>query len=191
PGGAGPSPACPVPAPERARSEPHAIADAGGEELLVRVLKQRPDPPRQLLGSAVAGVPVADPHRSLVRPLEPRDEADHGGLTGTVAAQQRHTLARGDVERHVSQRRHGAVREAHAVETQDRNHRHRRSAWATVRGYGPGRPLVRQTVATLVPSPASQAATSASRSGGPTARMAPSSSHTTRPPTSGEASRGR
>src|SRR5205823_8670081 len=37
----------PFPHSERARSETHVIADAGGEELLVRVLKQRPDPPRR------------------------------------------------------------------------------------------------------------------------------------------------
>src|SRR2546421_5143658 len=178
-----------LPHAKRSRSKAHVLADGAREELLVRVLEYRPDPPRQLLRDAVTGIPVADPHRSLARSLEPRDEADHGGLAGAVLAQQRDALPRGDGERQAVQHRYGAVGESHAVEAQGRNHRQRRTAWATVRGYGPGSPLAPQTVATLVPSPASQAATSASSSGVPTARTVPSSSHTTRSATSGRASR--
>src|SRR5947208_16885733 len=75
-----------LPHAKRSGSEPHTLADGAGEELLVRVLEYRPDPPRQLLREAVTGIPVADPHRSLARSLEPRDEADHGGLAGAVLA---------------------------------------------------------------------------------------------------------
>ena len=130
----GPSLHLPLPHTERARSEAHVVADGAGEELLVRVLEHRCDPPRQLLRDAAAGVPVADPHRSLVRPLEPGHEADHGRLAGAVAPQKRDALARGDGERKVLERRHRAVGEAHALETQGRNHCHRCTAWVTVRG---------------------------------------------------------
>src|SRR2546426_6642206 len=38
--------------------------------------RSRPDPPRQLLRDAGTGIPVADPHGSLARSLEARDEAE-------------------------------------------------------------------------------------------------------------------
>src|SRR6058998_4006459 len=68
---AGASRYLPLPVPERARSEAHVLPYRSCEELLVGVLEHRPDPSRQVFGGVVARVPVAHPHRALVRVEQP------------------------------------------------------------------------------------------------------------------------